>query len=70
MNFEEPEDYKLISSYAMSDRSSYKMMRENRPDISKVQKALNDFIENSHFKNNFQNTGYIKALNFKVPEKN
>ena len=70
MNFEEPEDYKLISSYAMSDRSSYKMMRENRPDISKVQKALNDFIGNSHYKNNFQNTGYIKALNFKVSEKN
>ncbi len=64
MNFKEPEDYHLISTYAKSDRSSYKMMRENRPDIIKVQKALNEFIENSNYKNNFQNPGYIKALNF------
>ena len=70
MNFEEPEDYKLISNYATSDRSSYKMMRENRPDIIKVQKALNEFIDNCQYKNNFENPGYIKALNFKVLEKN
>ncbi len=70
MNFEEPEHYKLISNYATSDRSSYKMMRENRPDIIKVQKALNEFLINSQYRNNFQNSGYIKALNFKVPEKN
>ena len=66
MNFEEPEEYLLISEYAKNDRSSYKMMRENRPDIIKVQKALNEFIMNSEFKNNFQNSGYIKALNFDV----
>ena len=70
MNFEAPEEYHLISDYAKCDRSSYKKMRESRPDIVKVQKALNDFIENSHYKNNFQNTGYIKALNFQVQEKN
>ncbi len=64
MNFKEPEDYHLISTYAKSDRSSYKMMRENRPDIIKVQKVLNQFIENSNYKNNFQNSGYIIALNF------
>jgi aryl-phospho-beta-D-glucosidase BglC (GH1 family) len=66
MNFEEPEEYHLISDYAKSDRSSYKMMRENRPDIDKVQKALNEFILHSQYKNNFQNPGYIKALNFVV----
>ena len=70
MNFDEPEDYHLISTYAKSDRSSYKMMRENRPDITKVQKALNDFIENSQYKNNFQNLGYIKALNLGVQVQN
>ena len=70
MNFEEPEDYKLISGYATSDRSSYKMIRENRPDISKIQKALNQFVQNSKYKNNFQNTGYIKALSFKDQEQN
>lgn len=32
----------------------------------KVQKALNEFLENSLFKNNFQNKGYIEGLEFKI----
>ncbi len=64
MNFDEPEDYHLISEYSLSDRSSYSKIRENKPDQVKVQKALNDFLEKALYKNNYQNTGYIKALNF------
>ena len=41
MNFNQPEDYYLITDYAASDRSTYAMVRENRPDIIKVQSALN-----------------------------
>ena len=66
MNFEQPEDYNLIIEYAKSDRSSYAKIRENRPDIVKVQKALNQYLENSLYQNCFPNTGYIKALGFKV----
>ena len=66
MNFEEPEDYHLITKYADSDRSTYAKMRENRPDVVKVQKALNAYLENSLYKNNDPNKGYVKALNFKV----
>ncbi|MHB1146969.1 MAG: glycoside hydrolase family 5 protein [Lutibacter sp.] len=66
MNFLEPEDYHLITKYADSDRSSFAKMRENRPDIVKIQKALNAYLENSLYKNNFPNKGYSKALNFKV----
>ncbi|MEQ9168465.1 MAG: cellulase family glycosylhydrolase, partial [Fulvivirga sp.] len=66
MNFEQPEDYHLITEYATSDRSSYAKMRENRPDVVKVQKALNEFLENSLYKNNFQNKGYIEGLGFTV----
>lgn len=66
MNFNEPEDYHLITKYADSDRSTYAKMRENRPDVIKVQKALNAYLENSLFKNNYPNIGYVKALNFKV----
>lgn len=66
MNFEESEDYAIISNYAKSDRSSYAKMRENRPDVEKVQKALNTYLENSLYKNNFPNNGYNKALGFKV----
>lgn len=66
MNFEEPKMYHLISDYAKSDRSSYAKMRENRPNIIEVQKALNDYLENSIYKNNFVNKGYANALDFKV----
>jgi aryl-phospho-beta-D-glucosidase BglC (GH1 family) len=66
MNFKEPEDYHLITKYADSDRSSYAKMRENRPDVLKIQKALNTYLENSLYKNNYPNKGYVKALNFKT----
>jgi len=66
MNFKQPQDYTLISAYAKSDRSSYGKMRNNMPDRTKVQKALNAFLDNSLFKNNFPNKGYIEGLGFKV----
>ncbi|MEP7107205.1 MAG: cellulase family glycosylhydrolase [Ferruginibacter sp.] len=66
MNFKMPEDYLLIIKYAKSDRSSYEKMRKNMPDRIKLQKALNEFLENALFKNNFPNKGYIQGLGFKV----
>ncbi|WP_445735600.1 glycoside hydrolase family 5 protein [Mariniflexile sp.] len=64
MNFNEPENYHLITEYAKSDRSTYAKIRENRPHIVEVQKALNQFLENSLYKNNFVNKGYTKGLGF------
>ncbi|MDD3721191.1 MAG: cellulase family glycosylhydrolase [Lutibacter sp.] len=66
MNFNEPKDYHLVTKYADSDRSTYAKMRENRPDIIKIQIALNAYLKNSLYKNNYSNKGYVKALNFKV----
>lgn len=66
MNFDEPENYHLISDYAKSDRSSYKKIRQNRPDIIKVQAALNGFLNNALYKNNYPNKGYAKALDLHV----
>ena len=66
MNFKQPEDYPLITKYAESDRSSFEKVRENMPDRVKVQKALNEYLENCLYKNNFQNEGYIKGLGFTV----
>ena len=66
MNFNEPENYNLISIYAKSDRSTYKNIRKNRPNILKVQRALNEYLKNALYKNNYPNKGYSKALNFKV----
>lgn len=66
MNFEQPENYSLITKYAESDRSSFEKIRENMPDRIKVQKALNDYLKNCLYKNNFQNKGYIEGLGFSV----
>ncbi|HVD97389.1 MAG TPA: glycoside hydrolase family 5 protein [Cytophagaceae bacterium] len=65
MNFKEPESYPLIVSYAVCDRSRYSNIRSHRPDIAKVKIALNEFVENSKFKNCFPNEGYVKALGLK-----
>jgi endoglucanase len=64
MNFVQPGEYHLITEYAKSDRCSYRGIRENRPDPEKVQAALNEFLENSLFTNNYPNEGYIEALGF------
>ncbi len=66
MNFMEPENFKLITLYAQSDRSSFENIRKNRPDVIKVQEALNEYLINALYKNNFQNKGYIEGLEFKV----
>ncbi|MDA3862208.1 MAG: cellulase family glycosylhydrolase, partial [Melioribacteraceae bacterium] len=57
VNFNKPEFYDLIIDYAESDRSTYKTMRENRPDIEKVKTALNGFLEECIFENCFPNNG-------------
>jgi hypothetical protein len=62
VNFNKPEYYDLISEYSESDRSSYKSIRENRPDIEKVKLALKNFVEQRRFVNCYPNNGYIKAL--------
>lgn len=66
MNFVQPADWPLITQYAESDRSSFENIRKNMPDRVKVQEALNQFIENSRYKNNFQNKGYIEGLGLKA----
>lgn len=64
MNFNEPEQYHLISSYAISDRGRYSNIRSHRPDVEKVKTGLDAFLENCLFKNCFPNEGYVKALGF------
>jgi len=66
VNFNKPENFDLIISYSESDRSSYKSMRDNKPDIPKVKLALKDYLEQCKFNNCFPNKGYLKALGLKV----
>lgn len=65
MNFKQPADWPLITSFADDDRSTYKAVRENMPDRNKVQQAMIDFLENCLYKNCFPNEGYVKALTSK-----
>jgi endoglucanase len=62
MNFKQPEGWPLITTFAQSDRSTYKITRENMPDRNKVLRAMNEFLDNCLFKNCFPNSGYVKAL--------
>ncbi len=64
MNFKMPENYDLIIEYAESDRSTYKNIRENKPDDKKVKIALGNFLEECKFENCFPNQDYLKALGF------
>ena len=59
--------YDLVIDYSTSDRTSYKLIRENRPDPAKVLEALDGFITNSRFENGIPNTGYIEALGLIAP---
>ena len=65
INFDNPKYYDLIIDYAESDRTTYKNIRENRPDVKKVKLALNGFLEQCKFENCFPNKGYLKALGLK-----
>ncbi len=66
MNFDEPEHYQIVTTYAKSDRSSYAAIRTNRPPLNKIQDALNLFLVNCQFKNNYPNVAYVKSLGFEV----
>lgn len=66
VNFNKPENYDLIIDYAQSDRSTYKSLRDNKPNIPKVKLALNEYLEQCKFINCFPNKGYLKALGLKV----
>ena len=67
MNFEKPVDYDLIIEFVNGDRSSFKKIRESRPDQSKAKTALDGFLENCLFENCFTNEGYVKALGLTLP---
>jgi len=64
VNFNKPASYDLIIKYAESDRSTYKTMRENKPDIPKVKLALTEYLERCKFNNCSPNKGYLNALVF------
>jgi len=59
--------YDAIIHFADSDRSSYEEIRQNRPRMEDVRKALNDLLEDCALKNCDANGGYVEALGLKYP---
>lgn len=57
-----PENWDVVVDFVEADRSSYKSIREARPDQEIAKKAMLDFIENSKFQNNIVTKDYIQAL--------
>lgn len=57
-----PEGWSDIIAYTKADRSNYAKIREARPQVQIVRKAMEDFLNNMKFENCTINKGYIEAL--------
>jgi hypothetical protein len=57
-----PENWEAIIDFVESPRSTYREIREARPDQALARKALTDFVENSQFRHCTINADYITAL--------
>ncbi|NUQ82637.1 MAG: cellulase family glycosylhydrolase [Bacteroidetes bacterium] len=62
VQFKKPENWDLIVKYADGDRSTFKAIRENRPDRQVVIKTLQQYILNMRAEVCTVNEGYMKAL--------
>jgi hypothetical protein len=60
-----PRDWSAIAAFAEHPRNTFEEVRSNRPPKEKVQKALNDYLEQMKFANCRINQGYLKALGLK-----
>ncbi len=66
VGIEEPESWDKVKAFSEAPRSTYKEIREARPDQEEAWKAMLAFIEKSKFKNNIVQKGYISALGLKA----
>ena len=57
-----PENWNIVVDFVESTRSSYKEIRDARPDQEIAKKALLDFAENCKLQNNTVNESYMRAL--------
>ena len=65
VGIKEPEEWDKVKAFSEAPRSTYKEIREARPNQEEAWKAMLGFIENSKFKNNVIQKGYISALGLK-----
>jgi len=65
VGIQEPEGWDKVKAFSEAPRSTYKEIREARPNQEESWKAMLAFIEKSKFKNNVIQKGYISALGLK-----
>jgi aryl-phospho-beta-D-glucosidase BglC (GH1 family) len=63
-----PGGWDKVVAFSEAPRATFKEIREARPDQQEAWKAMQGFIENSKFKNNVIQKGYITALGLKIPQ--
>jgi aryl-phospho-beta-D-glucosidase BglC (GH1 family) len=62
VSIQKTNEFDAIIEFANGERASYEDLRDNRPDVENVKKALNDYLENCKLKNCWVNNEYLKAL--------
>lgn len=61
-----PENWKMIIDFSEAPRSTYKEIREARPNQELARKAMLDFIENSRYENCIPQKSYIRSIGLEV----
>lgn len=57
-----PADWTIVTDFIKANRSTYKDIRENRPDQQKARATLAEFLEAIKFQHCVINKGYISAM--------
>ena len=62
MGIRRPENWDQVVKFAESPRTTYKEIREARPDQEVARRAMQEFIENCKCRNNMPQEGYIHSV--------
>jgi hypothetical protein len=65
LSIRQPPCYDSLIKYAESPRTSFKDIRNLKPNKEDIEKALDGFLDNCLFGNCLTNNGYIRALGFR-----
>lgn len=62
MNAKMPESWEVVTRFVKADRTTYKAIRENRPDVDSCRQALREYLEAVKYENCTPEEAYIEAV--------
>ncbi len=62
MGFKAPDDWDMVQKFEKTDRSSFRKIRDGRPDPARVRRAMAQLIENVKAANCVPQTSYIRSI--------